>query len=160
MAAKVMRSHLQLVHSSGSSIPEARKTAAATVSEEEETPAWALHVKRRFDEVCALEEGWDGYNGRPVKWQTADFTFRMLQSICASDAPVPQIVPGSSGSLQVEWHLPHQTIELLVRAPYEVEAWREGPSIDEEEADLSGDFRRVIDWLEDQEPHAPVAAAN
>ncbi len=154
------QSHLQLVHSSGSSVTDAPKTAGAMVSEEEEAPAWAVYAKRRFDEVCALEEGWDGYRGRRVKWQTADFTFRMLQSICAWDAPVPQIVPGSSGTLQVEWHLPHQTIELLVRAPYEVEAWREGDDLAEEEVELSRDFRLVIGWLEDQEPHAPVAAAN
>lgn len=62
---------------------------------------------------------------------------------------MPQIVPGPNGDLQVEWHTDSADIEVHVRAPYDVQAWRLAPSTGEEgeEARLAADFKIVAGWL-------------
>jgi hypothetical protein len=63
--------------------------------------------------------------------------------------PAPNIVPGISGDLQIEWHTEDGDIELDVRAPNEVHAWRETPETGSEgqELSLSNDFTKVAAWL-------------
>jgi hypothetical protein len=65
------------------------------------------------------------------------------------DAPAPQIVPGSNGDLQIEWHTETIDIELHICAPYEVQAWRLTSSTgdDGEEINLTNDFTVVAGWL-------------
>lgn len=123
------------------------------------SPTWQSTVKARLEEIVRLHEGWDGYRGRPVSFGNALFALRVLESICSIDAPPPEIVPGCSGDLQIEWHLPGGDIELHVRAPNDVHAWRSMPS--DEELILSTDFSAIADWLRDltEAPLAPDSAA-
>ena len=120
-------------------------------------------VENRLQELIRLESGWDGYEGQPVDFGNAVFAFRMLESICVADTPAPVIVPGSSGDLQLEWHLPAGEIELHVRAPNVVHAWRflAGAHPLEQELTLSTDFSAVAKWLHDltEAPLAPHATA-
>ena len=99
--------------------------------------------------VEKLEPGWDGYNGRPVSLLNAWFTLRMLEATCGDTAPTPQIVPGSAGDVQIEWHTATTDIELHVRAPNDVHAWRgkHGDEAEGEELFLENDFLRVSEWV-------------
>jgi hypothetical protein len=111
---------------------------------------WGDEVKARFDELCALERGWDGYQGVPVSFTTANFALRMLEAVCGANAPAPQIVPGTDGDLQIEWHTDEADIELHVRAPNDVHAWRSMPAITAgEEQQLNNDFKIVAAWIKD-----------
>ena len=112
---------------------------------------WKPTVEARLQELVRLARGWDGYQGQPVSFGNAVFAFRMLESTCSEDTPVPEIVPGSSGDLQLEWHLSGGEIELHVRAPNDVHAWRflAGDSQLQEELTLSTDFSLVARWLRD-----------
>lgn len=124
---------------------------------------WRPAVEARLQELIRLLHGWDGYRGHPVTFANAVFAFSVLESTCAGDTPAPEIVPGSSGDLQLEWHLPNGEIELHVRAPNDVHAWRfvAGDSPLEEELILSTDFSLVASWLRDltEASLAPHAAA-
>lgn len=122
---------------------------------------WQEIVKDRLEELVRLEPGWDGYAGHPVSFDVAMFAYRMLESICGIDTPSPQIVPGSSGDLQVEWHTPVGDIELWVRAPNNVHAWRESADGNEsDEMNLSTNFAAVSDWVREYtEPLIAGAAA-
>ena len=126
-------------------------------------PNWQLAVQARLQELIRLENGWDGYEGQPVGFGNAVFAVRVLESICLGDTPAPSIVPGSTGDLQLEWHLPSGEIELHVRAPNDVHAWRclTGAHPLEETLVLSTDFSVVARWLRDltEAPLAPHAAA-
>lgn len=110
---------------------------------------WRDSVLRRFGELVQLERGWDGYRAGPVNFDTAFFALRMLEAACDSSAPPPQIVPGSEGDMQVEWHMPDGDIELNVLAPNEVHAWRrtESTGSDGEEIFLTNDFAVVASWI-------------
>lgn len=124
---------------------------------------WQLTVEARLQELIWLENGWDGYEGPPVSFGSAVFAIRVLEAICVGDTPAPSIVPGNAGDLQLEWHLPSGEIELHVRAPNDVHAWRclTGAHPLEEALMLSTDFSVVAKWLRDltEAPLAPHAAA-
>ena len=117
----------------------------------EPTIEWADKVKRRLTYLCGLRADWDGYKGRPTRFDTAHFAFQLLQKICSPTTPSPQLVPLSSGGLQVEWHYPHAEIELTIRAPYDVKAWVSQGEEDEEGTDLpplTTDFTSIVPYIQ------------
>lgn len=83
----------------------------------------------------------------------------MLASACPLDAPAPQIVPGPNGDLQLEWHTEAMDIELHIRAPYDVDAWRAVLTVPEHEDELhlTMNFAVVAGWLAELS-ETPVAA--
>lgn len=126
--------------------------------------SWSGPVIKRLDELVGLQPGWDGYDGVPVPFQNAYFAMQVLQACCRGDDPTPQIVPGGSGDLQIEWHLEKGDIELHIFGPNNVHAWYfdEHTGLDGEEASLTNDFTVVVRWIKNlTEPtSAPVAAAS
>lgn len=128
-----------------SSFPSAQRVTISEVSGQ-----WQVAVKQRLEELVRLEEGWDGYVAFPVSFDNAMFAFRMLESICRSETLAPQIVPGQSGDLQIEWHTLQGDIELWVRGPNNVHAWREMHDRQEdEEFDLATDFSAISEWVKE-----------
>ncbi len=110
---------------------------------------WTSGVRDRLEQIIRLNEGWDGYLGLPVSFTNAYFAFSVLASICNVDMPAPQIVPGSSGELQIEWHTQRYSIELWVRAPNDVHVWRVDKATHQEiELALTTDFSEVADWMQ------------
>lgn len=117
------------------------------MSEPAET--WRKSVRKRLAELATLEQGWDGYRGVPVASENAVFAFRIIEAICGTSTPSPQIVPGSAGDLQIEWHTLNGDIELHVAAPNKVHAWCSivGENDDGVECELTNDFRSVAAWV-------------
>ena len=113
--------------------------------------AWRAGAVHRLNELCCLLKGWDGYHSDPVSFETANFALRMLDVACPSEGPTPSIVPGPNRDLQVEWHLANGDIELHVRAPNDVQAWRLSDRTDEdgEELALTNDFTLVAEWIKE-----------
>jgi hypothetical protein len=122
--------------------------------------AWWESVKNRLDELVALPPGWDGYAGVPVSFSNANYAVKVLEAVCGENSQPPQIVPGSSGDLQLEWHFPTGAIELHVRAANDVLAWYRddttGP--DGIELSLTTNFIATSKWLEDLESASAAAA--
>lgn len=110
---------------------------------------WRPPALKQLDELVSLPVGWDGYRAPAVTFASAAFALSMLDSICAGLTPLPDIVPGVSGDLQVEWHNDFGDIELHVRRPNDVHAWRRvgGDSPFSEERYIRTDFTEVADWL-------------
>ena len=126
----------------------------------ENVSTWGDTVKKRLEELIQLSAGWDGYQGVHVSFENANFAFRVLDAICGLETRAPQIVPGAAGDLQIEWHTLTGDIELHVRAPNDVHAWRAmtGGDPDGEELELTNDFAVIAQWVREiTEP--PIAAA-
>jgi hypothetical protein len=109
---------------------------------------WKPGVSQRLQELVRLPVGWDGYRGLPTRFEVAAFAYRVLESVCTSRDPEPQIVPGADGDLQIEWHLEGGDIELLISAPNNAHAWKcASESGETEEHRLGVDFTVVARWL-------------
>lgn len=116
---------------------------------DESSNRWSDEVADRLQALIRLLPGWDGYQGRPVSFVNANFAFQMLNSVCGPEARAPQIVPGSAGDLQIEWHTLRGDIELHVKGPTNVHAWRAltGGDPAGEELNLTVDFAIVAQWV-------------
>jgi hypothetical protein len=111
--------------------------------------AWKERVVQRLEYLIRLERGWDGYNARNVQFPIAVFAISMLDSICGPSTKAPDIVPGADGDLQIEWHTLNGDIELDVRAPNVVVAWRSTENPDGEEITLKNNFSVISGWVAD-----------
>lgn len=113
---------------------------------------WMKALKLRFDRITALPIGWDGYAGRPVSFSCAAFAANILERLCHEfpDLPPPGVVPGSDGTVQLEWHAGGFDIELDVLGVNSVAAERYVHETREiEEIEIRTDFSRVVQWLEE-----------
>jgi hypothetical protein len=120
---------------------------------------WWNKVKEQLQDLISLKIGWDGYQGEPVSFENANFALRVLEAICFDDTPTPQIVPGTGGDLQIEWHTHVTEIELHILAPNNVHAWISSPQTEPEgeEFALTIDFsivagliRRMTEYTRDR----------
>ena len=111
--------------------------------------SWREPVTKRLNELVKLQQGWDGYRGVAVTFENAFFAIEVLKVCCGLNTPTPQIVPGVSGDLQIEWHLENGDIELHIRAPYDVQAWHTDMNSGSEgkEILLTNDFAAVATWI-------------
>ncbi len=110
---------------------------------------WREKVIARLEELIQLESGWDGYRGIPVSFENAAFALSMLEKICTWNTEAPQIVPGYSGDLQVEWHTLNGDLELHVERANKVNVWywNANDKSEGEELQLKNDFFKVAEWV-------------
>lgn len=115
---------------------------------------WIRALSDRLEYLTnRLKIGWDGYAGRPVSFHTAHFVANLLERVCIDTIPAPDLVPGSDGSLQIEWHLNGYDIELDVIGAHKVVAYRfHHESGTECEHELTNDFTIVLSWIKELQP--------
>lgn len=110
---------------------------------------WSKAVKTRIEDLIRLPNGWDGYQGRPLSFELASFVASMLEKLYLPGIRVPSLVPGSDGSVQIEWHYDGWDIELDVLGIQDVQASCTNFATNEtEEQTISNDFTIVFQWLE------------
>lgn len=117
----------------------------------ESNSQWRSAVCMQLENLIRLKDGWDGYRGKAVRLEVANFALRLLDVVCAPNALAPQIVPGVDGDIQIEWHTDAAQIELRVFGPNKVSAWRLTPDSapDGEEFELRVDFLIVSNWIKE-----------
>lgn len=109
---------------------------------------WVQELESRLNSLTKLPIGWDGYQGKPVSFSCAKFAANLIESICVDNVPAPQLVPGSDGTLQLEWHLNDYDIEIDVLAPFEVVATRyDHVTGEEDEIEVQSDFSKLAEWV-------------
>jgi hypothetical protein len=111
---------------------------------------WANALSGKFNELTALQRGWDGYTGQPVSFTCARFAADLLERLYDGALPPPSLVPGSDGTLQFEWHINQFDVEVDVLGAYEVIATRHDCLTGEtEELELSSDYTALAGWISD-----------
>lgn len=111
-------------------------------------PEWTK-IEEKLQSLINLEKGWDGYDAEGVSFSNAHFAAKVLEAILLSNTPLPQIVPGTNGDLQIEWHTENLEIELHVISPYEVDAWISNRDTDEdgEEHRFTSDYAPLMVFI-------------
>lgn len=79
-----------------------------------EKPLWLDHVMVRINRLLDLPSGWDSYQARAVDMDSVNIGLDVLLRTMQPETPLPQIVPTSRGTIQLEWHL--RGIDLEVEA--------------------------------------------
>ena len=120
--------------------------------------AWWHALEDRFNELTSLPLGWDGYAGQPVAFTCATFAAQLLERLCDPGEPPPALVPGSDGTLQIEWHRDQYDIEVDVLGPYRAIACRHDCLTDGiEEVELGTDYAIVASWMADMKARRVAA---
>lgn len=123
---------------------QADRTSAAAVRSSLEND-----ITRKFNELCTLAPGWDGYRSPPVRFDTANFAYGLIQKFASiADLP-PKIVPTSSGAVQAEWDFEGGIAELLFYGPLRASAYLEFEG-EAEEFEFGNDFRSIETWITDK----------
>lgn len=111
---------------------------------------WGDALTSRLNELTSLPKGWDGYAGRPVLFTTARFAAELLERLYDAAVAPPSLVPGSDGTLQIEWHANQYDIEIDVLGPYKVQASRfDHLAGVDEDLDLEADVTPLAQWISD-----------
>ncbi len=111
---------------------------------------WVRELSSRFEEVMQLELGWDGYQGVPVSFANASFAANLLEALFNNELPPPSLVPGSDGTLQLEWHINGYDLEIDILGTSNVAVSRYSYATDTvEEIDLQDDFSVLEDWIDE-----------
>lgn len=110
--------------------PVSETLSSVLVNQESQTVTFVVRTtsdedKERFADVLGqvgptiarlvmYDEGWDSYGGSRISPDAAEVVLQLLLETSAGWPSPPSIVPGSDGSLQIEWHMPAGEIEIEV----------------------------------------------
>lgn len=81
---------------------------------EEASPRLPTEVEASITELVNLPQGWDGYNGLPVRPEVAVHARRFIAVIGKYTQLVPDVVPLSDGGLQLEWFVGAYEVEVAI----------------------------------------------
>ena len=117
-------------------------------SPEWEEPGWLFPVCRRFLELQQLAPDWDSYGARPVKAGVVAAAIQFLLETLDRDSPRPEIMPLTSGRLQVEWHVSGVDLEIEIaeRGPAELYFCDLKTGVEVEQR-VFGDLRKIHECL-------------
>lgn len=125
-----------------------KSSISKSVNVPENNTDWINSLRARLNELTSLPFGWDGYYGRPVSFDNVTFAANLIEQLYTNDIPHPQLVPGSDGTLQIEWHFNQVDIEIDILKPYKVFAMLSNHRTGhEEEIPLQTDFSILAEWL-------------
>lgn len=74
----------------------------------------AVTLRKRGDELKALPEGWDSYGGSRIDGETVDRAIEIALALAPQFSIEPSLVPGSDGTVQVEWHADGFNVEVWI----------------------------------------------
>jgi len=80
-------------------------------------PTWLNATISKLEELLGLASGWDGHDGSAANPDIVNFTIHFLLETLDPAAPAPNIVPLSSGGVQLEWHDHYVDLEIEIEAP-------------------------------------------
>ncbi|MCK5617014.1 hypothetical protein KAR91_84915 [Candidatus Pacearchaeota archaeon] len=108
------------------------------------------NIEEKLQSLTDLPKGWDGYKAEGVNPANADFAAKIL-SVLPKNTPAPQIVPGTGGDLQIEWHTETIEIEIHIMSPDAVDVWVSSGEDDGVEFKLTTPnlfifYQIVLDW--------------
>jgi hypothetical protein len=87
------------------------------------------HVINELNSLVCLPMGWDGYRAKPVSLDNAEYALSIFDRLCHKESPIPQIVPGIDGDLQLEWHIGNTSIEIHIVSPNNIYIWTNDKSV-------------------------------
>lgn len=76
-------------------------------------PVEVRKVQFALNDALAMSQNWDSYGGRTPTMNAAVKAISWLLAVYRHGLPAPSTVPGSDGSIQLEWHTRGIDLEVL-----------------------------------------------
>ena len=131
--------------------PEPATTFAGSIDLSDQTAGWVLEAAAKLEALGRFQPGWDSYSGLPLQRSAKDLTVRTLRWLRSDELPVPAVVLGSGGTVQLEWRTNDKELEVELRDNNTIEYVKvsSGGAIEEGEvtADLSAKLHDLSRWL-------------
>ncbi len=112
---------------------------------------WVMDAAKKLEALGKLPPGWDSYGGLTLDANARRLTVSALGWLGNQDLPVPAVVLGSGGSVQLEWKAKGREldIELGKNETIQFVKVKEGGDIleGEEKAHLPQKLRDLTWWL-------------
>ena len=109
---------------------------------------WLQELDEQILGLSNLPVGWDGYKGIPVTDSSTRFAKIILEQTFQPSLDAPELVPGSDGTLQIEWHQNQFDIEIEVLNDNRAIAARyDHRSKKLEEIEVNTDYSLLVNWL-------------
>jgi hypothetical protein len=114
---------------------------------------WVIEAAKKLESLARFRTGWDSYGGLPLKREARGLTMQVLGWLQKYDLPVPAVVLGSAGTVQLEWRDKGKELEVELRDNNTIEYLKVHPNgeIEEGEAAVDPSGRVVHDltrWLQ------------
>jgi hypothetical protein len=117
----------------------------------EDTADWVLEAAKKLEDLGRFRADWDSYGGLPLQRGSKQLALRVLGWLRRKDLPVPCVVLGSAGTLQLEWQSRGKELEVGLRDDNSIEYVKAFPSGRIEEGvdsyDLQGRVQDLTAWL-------------
>ena len=92
-----------------------------------EEPRWLYRTLSCLKELLELPEGWDSYDASIITDEAIAGAADVLERLqLPMETPQPDVVPGSSGSVQLEWHRSGADVEIHISSAGHATAFLSG----------------------------------
>ncbi len=115
-------------------------------------PEWVGAVLEQVRDLSTLQSNWDTHGAGPISTQVWMATLSSLSSVMPFEGPAPELVPTSSGGLDIEWQGTWGYLSIQVRPHKEPVAYYSNPH-DEWEETLARRLRMVRSILSSMNSH-------
>jgi len=114
---------------------------------------WVVEAARKLEALGHLRANWDSYGGKPLNQGIKKFTVQVLKSLRNEDLPIPAVVLGSGGTIQLEWHVKQKELEVELRDDNTIEFMKvlqNGDTTEGEARDnVAAALRGLSRWLQE-----------
>ena len=82
---------------------------------------WVRIAARKLASLEVHKEGWDSYGGHALTPRARDITVQVLGWLNSEELPVPAVVLGSGGTVQLEWRTRGRKLDVDLGEGEEIE---------------------------------------
>lgn len=115
------------------------------------TASWVMDAAKKLETIGRLPAGWDSYGGLQLDPNAKKLTVWVLGWLGGRELPVPAVVLGSAGTVQLEWRARGRELEIELGKDNSIEFLKVHPTGDMEEGearvDLPQKLRGLTWWL-------------
>jgi hypothetical protein len=109
---------------------------------------WADEIATRLVAFLDLEPNWDSFGAVPPRWEAVEAAYELLMLISDPTTPTPQVVPTTTGGVQLEWHQSGIDLEVEVNSAFRFSVLYENSSTGElREEELVADLTPLRAWV-------------
>jgi hypothetical protein len=80
-----------------------------------DTAGWVIEAAKKLETLGRFRAGWDSYRGQPLSKGARCLMLQVLAWLRKEDLPVPGVVLGSGGDVQIEWRANGKELEIDLR---------------------------------------------